>query len=326
MTTVDTAPPTDAALGRRTRFSLGVTGTACLCLLLVVGLAALVSPVLPLSPTEQHLDLRLLPPFSTAHGWAYFLGGDELGRSVIARVIDGGRVSLTVGLCTAAIAMVIGVALGVTAAIAGGWWEWVVLRLIDIWMSLPTLLIALVVLYSIGAGMLKLVLVLSFLRWVVFARVSRALALSIRERQYFDAARSVGCSAPRLILRHVIPNLRWDILTIATLEVARAMLSEAALSFLGLGVQPPQSSWGAMLANARDYLSSDAWLMVTPGLAILLCTLCINVLVHVVRVRSGTGGDATIWGGTVIRRRLAPAPRREAAPVEPSAAGSPAGG
>ncbi|HEY0118675.1 MAG TPA: ABC transporter permease [Cellulomonas sp.] len=303
--TVEAAAATPSeALGRRTHVSLGPTGWVCAAYLVLISLLALLSPLLPFKPAAQDLSLRLLPPFSTQHGFAYVLGGDELGRSVLARVIDGGRVSLVVGLATAVIALVIGVLFGVTAAIAGGVWEWFVLRLIDVWMSLPTLLIALVVLYALGSGVTKVVMVLAILRWVVFARVARALTLSIKERQYFDAARAIGCSVPRLIWQHVIPNLRWDILTVGTLEVARAMLTEAALSFLGLGVQPPASSWGLQLSNARSYLSTNPWLMVAPGLAILLTTLSINLIVHVVRTSSGTGGNATVWMGTLGRHPM----------------------
>ncbi len=303
MTVEAAAAAPSEALGRRTHLSLGPMAWVCVGYLALVSVLALVSPLLPFKPAIQDLSLRLLPPLSTEHGFAYVLGGDELGRSVLARVIDGGRVSLVVGLATAAIALVVGVIFGVTAGIAGGAWEWVVLRLVDIWMSLPTLLIALVVLYALGSGVGKVVIVLAVLRWVVFARVARALTLSIKERQYFDAARAIGCSVPRLIWQHVIPNLRWDILTVGTLEVARAMLTEAALSFLGLGVQPPASSWGLQLSNARSYLSTDPWLMVAPGMAILLTTLSINLVVHVVRTNSGTGGNATVWMGTLGRRR-----------------------
>lgn len=279
--------------------SMGGAGAVAAAFLILISVLALLSPILPWDPTTQNLSLRLAPPFSFGEGWQYILGGDQLGRSVAARLIAGARVTLLIGISTALLAMIIGVALGVAAGVLRGWFEAVVLRIIDVWMSLPLLVIALVVLYATGPGTWKVVLILALLRWVTFARVSRALTLSIRERQFFDAARATGCSTPRIIFRHVVPNLRWDILVIATLEVAHAMLSEAALSFLGLGVQPPDSSWGTMLASARPYLGTSPWLIFLPGLAILATTLSINLLVNGIRSQTKSSTRGTAWSGAM---------------------------
>lgn len=288
----------DTSLGRKSRTSdrLGLAGrVAATYLILLVALIAL-SPLLPWDSSQQDLSLRLASPSrAISHGARFILGADHLGRPVAARLIDGAWVSVTVGLAASAIAMIIGVGVGIFAGVRRGWVEDAIMRIIDVWMALPTLLIALVALFILGSGVLNVILVLALMRWVVFARVSRALTLSIRERQFFEAAVSIGCSTPRIVAKHVLPNMRWEILVVATLEIARAMLSEAALSFLGLGIQPPQTSWGQMLASARQYMGEAPWLIFFPGAAILATTLGINVLVHAIRRRARVGVRSSIW-------------------------------
>lgn len=260
--------------------------------------------------TRQDLDNRLVAPFAgLSAGWSYVLGGDQLGRPVLGILLQGAKVSLAVGFGSALLAMVIGVPLGLLAGTRRGTVDAVILRVGDFWMSLPVLLIALVVLFVLGGGILNLVLVLGGLRWVVFARVTRALTLSIRQSLYVSVAQSIGCSPTRVMLHHVLRNMRWDILSLATLETARAMLAEASLSFLGLGVQPPNVSWGTMLAASQPYLATAAWFTFLPGFAILLTTLSLSLIVSFVRATRAP--EALSWKelrGERLRRRASPVP------------------
>lgn len=291
---------TDPALQRprrRLARSIGPAGLIAGGILTVIVVMALIVPLTSLSEAKIDLSLRLASPSEAFHnGWIYILGGDQLGRSVLARVVFGARVSLMVGVLSATLAMIFGTALGVMAGLFRGVFEDVVMRIIDLWMGIPTLLVALVILYVTGPGVFKVVIVLAIMRWVVFARVARALTLSVREQPFFEVARALGCRSWRILWRHILPNIRWDIVIIATLEVARAMLSEAALSFLGLGVQPPASSWGTMLADSRAYITYTPWLVIFPGLAILTTTISMNVLTESVRKRRRA--KATSWTQT----------------------------
>lgn len=258
--------------------------------LTVLAVLVVTAPLLPLDPDRQDLRQRLATPLSGGlDQWQFVLGGDALGPSVLGRLIYGAQVSLLVGLCSAALALLVGGLIGIAAGVWRGRFEDVAMRLVDMWMGIPTLLVALVVLFVLGPGVWNLILVLALLRWMVFARVARALTLSVRQNQFYEAAQSIGCSKGRIVFRHVVPSIKWDLLSLWTLEVALAMLNEAGLSFLGLGIRPPQSSWGSMLSEARPYMSGSPWLIVLPGLLIMVTTLCINLVVNQRRQRVGEG-------------------------------------
>lgn len=251
---------------------------------LIVLLAACVSADLLVSagllpaPNDQNLLLRNSAPGFAREGSFRLLGTDQLGRDVLSRILVGARVSLSVGLATVICSGLIGVTIGLIAGFYRGRVDDLLMRLVDIQMGFPSLLLALIVLYTAGPGFQNLIIVLALTRWMVMARVTRAMALSVRESPYIEAARVVGASDGRLMLCHMLPNLLSPILVLATLEFARAMLSEAALSFLGVGIQPPESSWGLMLSQGREYITTAWWLVGFPGLAIFLTTLSVNLL------------------------------------------------
>jgi peptide/nickel transport system permease protein len=208
----------------------------------------------------------------------HLMGTDQLGRDELSRLIFGGRISLAVGLVSVAISGIAGTILGLLAGFYRGHVDDAIMRLVDIQMGFPSLLLALFVLYVIGGGVLNVIFVLAITRWMVYARVTRGLVLAYRENIFVEAARATGCTDRRIILRHLLPNLLSPIVVLATLEVAYMILTEAALSFLGLGIQPPQSSWGLMLSQGRQYITTAWWLVTFPGLAILLTALSLNLL------------------------------------------------
>lgn len=259
-----------------------VVAAAIFFLLLVLFLAVfaglLIEIGLLVDPTKQNLLLRNNPPGIVADGTFRLLGTDQLGRDLLSRLIVGARISLSVGLATVLISGFVGVVLGLLAGFYRSWVDDLVMRLVDIQMGFPTLILALAVLYIAGPSFQNLVLVLALTRWPIIARLTRAMTLSLREMAYVEAARSAGATDIRIMQRHILPNLLSPILVVCTLEFASVMLAEAALSFLGMGIQPPESSWGLMLSQGRSYMTTAWWLVVAPGVAILLTTLAANLL------------------------------------------------
>jgi peptide/nickel transport system permease protein len=258
-----------------------LTLLAC-CFLVLLAIAAIFAPwVAPFDPNEQSLFMRNMPPLTMPEMGGtipHLLGTDQLGRDELSRIIFGGRVSLAVGLLSVIVSGSIGTVLGLLAGFYRGHVDDFVMRLVDIQMGFPSLLLALFVLYVIGGGVANVIFVLAITRWMVYARVTRGLVLSYRENIFVEAARATGCTDKRIIARHLLPNLLSPIVVLATLEVAYMILTEAALSFLGLGIQPPQSSWGLMLSQGRQYVTTAWWLVTFPGLAILLTALSLNLL------------------------------------------------
>ncbi|MBL8129983.1 MAG: ABC transporter permease [Chloroflexia bacterium] len=249
--------------------------------MVVLILAAIFAPrVAPYDPERGGLMLRNKPPLTPAvdGGIPYLLGTDPLGRDELTRLIYGARISLAVGFLSVLVSGTIGVTLGLIAGYYRGAIDDLIMRIVDLQMGFPSLLMALLVLYVLGGGVWKVILVLAVTRWMVYARVTRSFVLSQRESVFVEAARATGCTDWRIMLRHIIPNLGSPLLVLATLEVATAILTEASLSFLGLGIQPPQSSWGLMLAEGRSYVTTAWWLVTFPGLAILLTALSLNLL------------------------------------------------
>lgn len=237
--------------------------------------------IAPYEPTRQQLPMRNRPPLTPAFiegGFPHLLGTDELGRDLLSRLIHGGRVSVAVGIIGALAAAVLGIGLGLVAGYYRGRVDDIVMRVVDAMAALPTLLIALFFLFVVGGGFWNLVIVLAIVRWRIFARVARGMALSLREQAFIQASRAIGATDTRIILRHLLPNMASPLMVLFTLEVAVLILAEAALSFLGFGIQPPHSSWGLMIARGREYLTSAWWLVTIPGLAIFVTTLSLNLI------------------------------------------------
>jgi peptide/nickel transport system permease protein len=242
--------------------------------------------VSPHDPYEQSIRMRNKPPGTAAlqeGKLAHVLGTDALGRDSFSRLIYGSRISLTIGFATVLISGTLGVTLGLLAGFYRGGLEDIIMRVVDLQMSLPGLLMALFVLFALGPGFQNLILVMVVTRWMVYCRITRSMMLSLREQPYVEAARTLGCSDRRVILRHMLPNLMSPLMVLATLEISTMMLALASLDYLGLGIQPPDSSWGLMLAQGKEYITSAWWLVTFPGLAILLTALSFNVLATWVR-------------------------------------------
>ena len=224
------------------------------------------------------LRQRNLAPFSLEHGFIYILGADTLGRAILARLIVGAQNTLGIAAAAVFCSMAAGGTLGLIAGYSERWYSHVIMRLADVIMSFPSLLLALIVLYTLGPSMMNLVIVLAITRMPIFIRTARAEVLELRERMFVSAARSMGAGTLRILFRHIAPLVLPTLVTIAAIDFATVILAESSLSFLGLGIQPPDFTWGAMVANGRGYLASAWWIAFWPGLAILLTTLSLNIL------------------------------------------------
>jgi peptide/nickel transport system permease protein len=244
----------------------------------IVLLAVLAPLVAPYDPNAQNLLGRLKTPGTESRAFVYWLGSDELGRDVLSRLIHGARVSLAVAFAAALISGTVGVMLGMLAAYYRGWLETIVMRIVDVFLSIPAILLAILTVAVIGPGLVNVILVLALTRWPRYARVAYGQTLGIANMPYVRIARQMGAGGPRILLRHVLPNLIGAVTVVATLEFGLMVLFEAGLSFLGLGVQPPTASWGAMLSTGRNYLDSAWWIATFPGLCLFVLVLSINLL------------------------------------------------
>lgn len=265
------ASPLRRILGR----SSGSIGIAIL--VVMIAMAALASWLAPYDPNAQSLLSRLKPPVFAGGTWKHILGTDHLGRDLLSRLMYGARVSLFVGFSTALIAGLIGTTVGIVAGFYDGWIRSVLMRIVDVFLAIPYILFAVAVVGALGAGITNLILVLACTRWVQFARIVYGQTLSVREKEYIEAARVRGNSQWRIILAHVLPNVSTPIIVVMTLEVAFMIIMESALTFLGLGVSPSTPTWGWMLAEGKDYMSIAWWLSVVPGVAIVATVLGINL-------------------------------------------------
>ena len=268
--------PVPRRLARRSRLQ-DLTPAAALAVgigLLIVLVGALAPMLAPADPTLQVLADRLAPPGTMGH----LLGTDSLGRDELSRLIFGARASMLVALSAVLVAGSVGVLLGLVSGYFGGVADSVIMRLADIQLSIPYLVLAIAVVAVLGTSSINLVLVLGLVGWVFYARVVRAEVLTVKHREYVEAARAIGTPGWRIVIRHVLPNVSASITVMATLETPRMILSEAALSFLGLGIQPPTPSWGNMVADGRDYLANAWWLTTIPGLAIVFFAVAVSVL------------------------------------------------
>jgi ABC-type dipeptide/oligopeptide/nickel transport system permease subunit len=258
-----------------------------LAVLAVVVVAALTGPLLaPHDPVDQTLSARLRPPVWQERGSVnYLFGTDQLGRDIVSRMIYGAQVSATVGVAVVLLGGLFGTAIGMAAGFFGGRFDTIVVAVIDVVLSFPSLLLALTIVAVLGPNLTTVILALSVRGWVIFARMARGQALALTQFQFVEAARSIGVPSRGILSRHLLPNLVPSIITVAVLDLARVILAESALSFLGLGVQPPGMSWGLMLAEGRNYMLTANWLVTLPGLAIALTVLSVNILAtHVRRV------------------------------------------
>jgi len=246
----------------------------------VVVLVALLAPVLaPHSITAFDLGHRLSPPVWDRGGtWGHPLGTDALGRDVLSRVLHGARTSLGVAGAAVLLAAAAGVLLGLVAGYAGAWADALIMRLADVQLSFPYLLLAIAVMALLKPSLLNLIVVLVLRSWVVYARLIRVVTLSARERDFVTAARALGGGGARILFRHIAPNVVGPAIVVSSFQLAELIIVESSLSFLGLGVQPPTPSWGGMVSEGRDYVGTAWWLSALPGLAIVVTVLGANLL------------------------------------------------
>lgn len=253
------------------RNRLAVGGLAMILLIfLIAGSASFIAPH---DPGKTNVSLKLKPP-----SFQYFLGTDQLGRDVLSRMLHGSRISLSVGFVAVAISIFIGILVGAVAGYYGRWVDSVLMRFVDIMLCFPTFFLILTVVALLGPSIFNIMLVIGITSWMGTSRFVRAEFLSLRERDFVQAARALGMEDRRIIFRHILPNGLAPVFVTATLDVATAILVEAGLSFLGFGVQPPAPSWGNILTEGRTYIFDAWWLTLFPGFAILLTVLSFNLL------------------------------------------------
>lgn len=249
-------------------------------ILLVMAVFALFAPWLaPYDPYLQNLPMRMLPPvWSEGGSWQYLLGTDHLGRDYLSRLIHGARISMLIGLGAASIGAVIGVTLGLLAGYFGGWIDQAVNFLVTCQLAVPSLLLIMALVFVIGQSVTVVIFVIGATHWVFYLVVVRSATLRLRELDFVAAAQAMGCSRFQIAVREVLPNLSNQIMVIFTLEVAVAILSEATLSFLGLGIPSPIPSWGLMIAEGKEAMFFQPWLVILPGIALFILVIAINLL------------------------------------------------
>jgi peptide/nickel transport system permease protein len=259
---------------RRTR-RLALAGAA---FVLLLGVVAAVAPWLaPQDPTRQSLRTRLAAPtLASPDGRSHVLGTDHLGRDVFSRIIWGSQVSLLVGFAAVMVGGVTGATLGLVAGFRGGWVDTVIMTLADAQLAFPFILLAIGIIAVLGPSLPTLIIVIGLSGWVAYARVLRSQVLVLRSREFVDAIRALGGSITRVVMRHILPNVLSSMVVLATLELARAIVLEATLSFLGLGVQPPTPSWGGMIHEGREYLDSAWWISTFPGFVLMATSLVVS--------------------------------------------------
>jgi len=281
MTIVVAAPQERSASAKSTGRLLRASIPLGLIILIVA-----ISPLLPLpGPNEQDLLNRMQPPVWLGGSWTHLLGTDQLGRDILARILAGGRLTLMIAAAGVGIGGFVGTTLGLLAGYRRGWFDLVLTRLIDAQLSLPVMLLAMSITTTRPTSLGTLILVLAIICWAPYARVVRAETLSLRERPFVYALTGLGVRQHQLLLRHLFPNILSTFLVMAAIEIAVTVLAESALSFLGLGVQPPNVSWGMMLAQGRTYMKTAWWMVAFPGLAITIVVLAVNLFGDALRAR-----------------------------------------
>jgi peptide/nickel transport system permease protein len=258
--------------GRLRRHGLGLFG---LCLVSVAVVAAVAAPWLaPADPLRSDFAQGLRPPGTPGH----LLGTDQLGRDLLSRVVYGARIALFIGLCTVALTALVGSLLGLVAGFVEGGPGAILMRLADVQLSFPFILLALTINAIVGLGLQNIIISLTAAGWVVYARVVRGQVLSVKRREYVQAAAALGTGRARVVFRHVLPNVAPSIVVVASLQFSQFVVAEAAISFLGFGVQPPTPAWGSMLSESRDFLYVAWWLAAWPGVALALTALGVNLV------------------------------------------------
>jgi peptide/nickel transport system permease protein len=236
-------------------------------------------------PVTINPSASLKPPFMFGGEPSYFLGTDHLGRDIFSKIVAGARASLIAACAGVFLAGILGVFLGMVAGYFGGWIDEIIMRIVDIQMSIPVILLTLLISAALGGGLLTVTICIALVFWTQYARVIRGETLSIREREFIALARIAGCSPGRMLVKHILPNLVSTCTVVASLQLGRAIIIEASITFLGLGIQPPQTAWGLMMAEGRMYLSSAWWLPTFAGLAIVITVLGANLMGDWVRDR-----------------------------------------
>jgi ABC-type dipeptide/oligopeptide/nickel transport system permease subunit len=263
--------------GGTRRFLTGSANRVGLAVLVLGVLAAFIPPwMLPSDPIRVAVQDRFVPPVAFGGAWSHPLGTDTLGRDLGCRLVYAARFTMAVTLLAAALSMLVGVAAGMVAGFWGRWVDAAISRLVDIQMAFPAIFLAVGVLAVAGSSFLNLVFVLAAVDWVSYARVIRSSVLTIREREYVEAAGALGAGGSRILIRHLLPNLVTPIIVLLTYSAARLMLTESALSFLGLGIVPPATTWGGMTGDGRNYLHDAWWVSTVPGVIIAATVLSIN--------------------------------------------------
>ncbi len=254
----------------------GLTGLAMVALVILS--AALATSIAPNDPAQQVIAHRFLPPaWAEGGNWSHPLGGDNLGRDILSRTLVGAQVSVQVALIVTAVIVLVGTLVGLLAGYYGRWVDSLLMRLVDFQMSFPFILLALLLLAILGKGFWTLVLALSVAFWVNIARLVRSETMRIRELEFVQAARGMGIAEWRILVGHILPNTMPALVVLATLDVAVIVLAEAAMSFLGLGIQPPTPSWGTTISDGRNYLYEAPWMTLAPGVMIMLTAIGINL-------------------------------------------------
>ena len=266
-----------AAAGRRARRVRRLTATGIAFVLALGGVAAAAPWLAPQDPTRQSLRARLVAPtLEAADGRAHVLGTDHLGRDVLSRMIFGSRVSLMVGFAAVLVGGLIGSALGLLAGFSGGWTDTVIMTVADAQLAFPFILLAIGIIAVLGPSFTTLIVVIGLSGWVSYARILRSQVLGLRSREFVEAVHALGGSVLRIMWKHVLPNVFSSLVVIATLELARAIVLEATLSFLGLGIQPPTPSWGGMVQEGREYLDSAWWISTFPGIVLMATSIVVS--------------------------------------------------
>ena len=264
---------TPAAL-RRPAWRRSPLTVAGLALIAILALIAVLAPLIaPADPLKQILSTRLKPP--SADHW---LGTDQLGRDVLSRMIYGARISLLIGTVVVGLAASVGTFVGLVAGYVGGWLDEGLMRLTDVFFAFPALILAMAISGALGPSLTNAMIAIAVVSWPVYARLVRAQVLSLREREYVEAARGLGASAQRIVWQHILPNTLAPLLVQASFDMGGAILSAAGLSFIGFGTQPPTAEWGVMISEGRNYIATHSWLSLFPGLAILLTVAAFNLI------------------------------------------------
>lgn len=291
-------PPAEPGVWHRLAHSLrrDTPAMAGAFFVLVFVIVAMFAPILaPHDPIMQYADGLTMQGAPLSPNGQYLLGTDDLGRDLLSRLIYGARVSLTIGVLANALAMVVGVSIGAISAYAGGWIDAVLMRFTDIMMAFPVLLFAIALIAITSPSLNNIIIVIAILYWTTTARVVHSMVLSLKEREFVEAARALGATGPRILFLYIVPHLVSVIIVYTTLGVATTVLVESSLSYVGIGVPQPQPTWGNMINEAQQYYHSDPWMMLFPGAAIMITVLAFNLVGDWLRdaldpVQSGAAG------------------------------------